>query len=105
VSLIPDINNASPHNRSREPDPEQARAIKKWTAEILRLPDDAIVTVSELDCADPGCPIVETVIAVHDHAQSSRLWRFARPKAAITKLMLIQAITNPSGQLIPTSTA
>ncbi len=99
MSFIPDINDSNPHTRFREPDAEQARAVKKWTAELLALNGDAVVTVSELDCNDPSCPIIETVIAVHESGRPRRFWSFARPKAAITKLMLAQAFASATGQL------
>lgn len=41
-----------------------ARDIKSWTRQLLGLPDDAIVSVSELACHVPGCPPKETVILV-----------------------------------------
>ncbi len=89
MPLIPDLSSASDaHDRRREPSPEHVRAIKKWTAELLALDDHAVITVHELDCADPACPIMETVIVVHAPGQPPRQWKFARPKAALTKAML-----------------
>ena len=41
-----------------------ADRIKIWTREALSLSDDAAVTVSEINCRDPACPGVETVILV-----------------------------------------
>ncbi|RXT29780.1 hypothetical protein B5P46_01500 [Rhizobium leguminosarum] len=41
-----------------------ARAIKFWARKLLLLPDDAVVSVSELACHVPGCPPKETVILV-----------------------------------------
>ncbi|RVI99009.1 hypothetical protein CN193_21940 [Sinorhizobium meliloti] len=41
-----------------------ARAIKSWARDRLSLPDDAVVSVSELACHVPGCPPKETVILV-----------------------------------------
>ena len=41
-----------------------ADRIKIWTREALSLSDDAAVTVSEINCHDPACPGVETVILV-----------------------------------------
>jgi hypothetical protein len=39
-------------------------AIKQQVADSLRLPEDAMVMVTELTCEDEDCPDVETVIAV-----------------------------------------
>lgn len=41
-----------------------ARAIKSWARQLLKVPDDAVVSVSELACHVPGCPPKETVILV-----------------------------------------
>lgn len=41
-----------------------ARAIKSWARELLALPGEAVVSVSELACHVPGCPPKETVILV-----------------------------------------
>lgn len=44
-----------------------ARAIKFWARQLLKVPDDAVVSVAELACHAPGCPPKETVILVmHD---------------------------------------
>ncbi|MBM4382360.1 MAG: nitrate reductase [Deltaproteobacteria bacterium] len=40
------------------------RAIKAWTAAHAQLADDDTVLVIELACREPGCPPLETVIAV-----------------------------------------
>jgi hypothetical protein len=42
----------------------KARVIKDWTRDLLRLPDDVVVSVNELACHAPGCPPRETVILV-----------------------------------------
>jgi hypothetical protein len=66
-------------------------AIKQWTRACLQLDDEAVITVSELACADPGCPLVETVIAVFEQGRT-RKWKLHRPKAAVTKIMVQQAL-------------
>ncbi len=42
----------------------RVRAIKAWAAAHARLSDDDTVLVIELACREPGCPPLETVIAV-----------------------------------------
>ncbi len=76
--------------------PEHSAAIKRWAAEILRLPNDtdAVVTVVETACVDAGCPLLETVVAVFD-ASGTRTWKFTRPRIAVTKLMLLQTLATP----------
>lgn len=38
-------------------------AISRWTRERFRLPESCAVVVTEMDCALPGCPPLETVVA------------------------------------------
>jgi len=40
------------------------REIKGWVREGLVLPPTATVLVAELECKEPGCPPLETMIAV-----------------------------------------
>jgi hypothetical protein len=75
-------------------DPAHTSAIKRWTQEVLALDEDAPITVSELACRDPGCPLLETVVTVFDD-RGTRQWRFTRPRIAVTKLMLQQTLATP----------
>ncbi|HEX3867032.1 MAG TPA: hypothetical protein VHV78_09775 [Gemmatimonadaceae bacterium] len=51
----------------------KSRLVKQWVREALALPPDVTIIVSELACSEPGCPPVETVIALlyerGDHRQ------------------------------------
>jgi hypothetical protein len=52
--------------RSFKKRPEQLAAldrVRAWTRERFRLPDDSAILVSEVACALPGCPPLETVVA------------------------------------------
>jgi nitrate reductase delta subunit len=52
--------------RARKKQPERLAAIDRvrdWTRERFKLPDDAAILVSEVTCAVPGCPPLETVVA------------------------------------------
>jgi hypothetical protein len=40
--------------------------VREWTRERFSLPDDATIVVSEVACALPGCPPLETVIVFWD---------------------------------------
>jgi hypothetical protein len=72
-------------------DPAHTEAIKRWTREALRLGEDDVISVNEVACVDPGCPLVETVIAVFG-GDETRTWRFTRPRVAVTKMMVQQAL-------------
>jgi hypothetical protein len=43
---------------------DQADRIKAWARGVLHLNDETIVMITELECREPGCPPIETVIAV-----------------------------------------
>ncbi len=82
-------------NPVASPDPAQLAAIKRWTRETLRLRDDVVVAVTETACVDPGCPLVETIIAVFEEGAKSRAWRLTRPRVAVTKMMVTQTLATP----------
>lgn len=90
-SFIPNFD-ADPDDRP--PVPAHAMAIKQWTRAYLKLSDDVAVTVTELNCADPGCPLLETVIVVFEPGRT-RKWKLHRPRAAVTKIMIQQALAAP----------
>lgn len=57
----------------------------------LDLPD-AAVTVSQLTCREPGCPPVETVIAVL--ATPARRWTIHRPLTEIDDALVIDLLAH-----------
>lgn len=71
---------------------EQAEAIRRWTRERLGLAEEVAVIVTDRPCADPGCPLVETTIAVFPPGDSPRQWKLTRPRHAVTRLMIQQLI-------------
>ncbi len=84
----------APSSSARGPIPAHSLASKQWTRDYRRLDNEAVITGSELACTDPGCPLIETVIAVFD-ASGSRKWKLTRPKSAVTKIMVQQALATP----------
>jgi hypothetical protein len=63
---------------------------------LLQLPADAPVTVFPLACREPGCPPVETVIAVL--ARPRRRWTIDRPLAQVDDGVVTDLLThNPQG--------
>jgi hypothetical protein len=51
---------------SPQPSAERIAFIKDLVSRRFELPPEAVVIVSELRCAEPGCPPLETVIAILD---------------------------------------
>jgi len=48
----------------RSIDPDQSDRIKSWVRETWSLSGEVTVMVTELECREPGCPPIETVIAL-----------------------------------------
>jgi hypothetical protein len=44
--------------------PEKVRDIKSWVYRILEVDSDISISINQLACREPGCPPIETVIAV-----------------------------------------
>jgi hypothetical protein len=57
---------------------EASDSIKKWARHYLSLSDDAIVTVSEINCRDAKCPGIETAILIMPAGQPTRLVKIQR---------------------------
>jgi hypothetical protein len=62
-----------------------ARRIKDWARELFALDESATVMVTELACSEPGCPPVETVIAVLRGPGDTRSYKVHRPAADVTR--------------------
>jgi hypothetical protein len=63
----------------------KSRQIKEWAREALALPAEATLMVSELACSEPGCPPLETVIAVLDDTDAPRHFKIHRPMTDVTR--------------------
>jgi hypothetical protein len=62
-----------------------ARRIKDWVRELIAPGDDVTILVSELTCSEPGCPPVETVIAVFRGRDEPTKYTIHRPSAEVTR--------------------
>ncbi|MGW2373482.1 hypothetical protein [Kitasatospora sp. NPDC001683] len=72
-------------------------ALKNQTRELLALADDDIVMIRQLDCTEPGCPPVETVVAVLPPSGATRRWTLHHPLDEITPELLASALAEPPG--------
>ncbi|WP_370103126.1 hypothetical protein [Streptacidiphilus sp. MAP12-20] len=61
----------------------------------LGLDEQDIVVIRQLDCSEPGCPPVETVVAVLAVDSTSRRWALHHPVADITPDLLAEALAAP----------
>lgn len=80
------------------PDPAHLAAVKGWVAEALALPDDVTVMVTELRCTEPGCPPLETVVAVLRSGQPPAQRKLHKATAEITAddIRRLYAVEAPS---------
>jgi hypothetical protein len=66
------------------PDGTATARVKAWVTATLEPDDNRTILVTELACTEPGCPPVETVIALLQEGDRER-WKLHKPAAAITE--------------------
>jgi len=62
-----------------------ARQIKDWVRELLAPGDDVTILVSELSCSEPGCPPIETVIALFRGGENPTKYTIHRASVDVTR--------------------
>ena len=91
--ICPSMHNLIPATDDRSQiDPSHTQAIKGWVAAELGLGEDDVVSVMEAGCVDPGCPLVETTIAVFGADGSTRHWKLTRQRYAVAQFIVKQAL-------------
>ncbi len=63
---------------------QATRALKQLARELLDLDDETTVMVTELQCSEPGCPPIETVIAVLRVGEREQI-KIHKPLAEVTR--------------------
>ncbi|MER5663455.1 hypothetical protein [Streptomyces mirabilis] len=63
----------------------QLRELKETVRALLGLDDDTAVMIRQLACTEPGCPPLETVVAVLPMDGEARRWTLHRPADQITE--------------------
>ncbi|MGQ0743154.1 MAG: nitrate reductase [Acidimicrobiales bacterium] len=66
--------------------------IKGWVRHEMGLDEDAVVTVSELECAEPGCPPIETAISVFRKGQEPFGIKVPKPVAELERSHITAAL-------------
>jgi hypothetical protein len=72
--------------RSAKSRPERLQAldrVKAWTRERFKLAEDTAILVSEVSCALPGCPPIETVVAFWTENTTRHQFKLFKPVAEI----------------------
>lgn len=75
----------SPFRARRGPAAERTAEIKAWVGEAFSLPEEATVMVTELQCREPGCPPLETVIAILDGSGPPRQHKLHKATAEVSR--------------------
>jgi hypothetical protein len=74
--------------RTHRKRPEHLAAIDRvrdWTRERFKLPDDAAIMVTEVTCALPGCPPLETVVAFWTASDTRHHFKVFKPVAEMVE--------------------
>ncbi|MGW9331502.1 hypothetical protein [Bosea sp. NPDC055594] len=77
----------------READEADAAAsVKRQVRALLALPENAVIAVNEILCADPACPGTETVILVMNPGEKTRAYKVQSALAELTPEALALAL-------------
>lgn len=77
------------------------RQIKDWAYECLPIVEGSSVSVMELECREPGCPPLETVIAVLEDAAATRQWKVHKAVPDITREDILSLAGGDTNALHP----
>lgn len=64
--------------------PDATARLKTATRALLDLPEDVVISVTELACREAGCPDIETVVAIMRAGERPRTAKFRKPLPALT---------------------
>jgi hypothetical protein len=71
---------------NKSPEHRQAlRRVKDWTRERFGLAEDVTILVTEIACAVPGCPPVDTVVAFWTEDDRRHHFRVFKPAAEVAE--------------------
>lgn len=70
--------------------PAAIQRLKTWTYEALALSSDVPISISQLQCHEPGCPPIETVIAVMN--QPTQTYKIHTAADDVTQAQVQQAL-------------
>lgn len=79
---------------SKKISPDQLRQLKAWVYQALSLDESVLVSISQLTCTEPGCPPLETVIAVM--TQPPQIYKIHQPTVDINEEDVVQALAEKS---------
>ncbi|MDU0340392.1 hypothetical protein [Bosea rubneri] len=71
---------------------DAAAEVKRQVRALLALPENAVIAVNEILCADPACPGTETVILVMNPGEKTKAFKVQSALAELTPEALTQAL-------------
>ena len=71
-------------------DPGLVKRVKAWSIEALQREEDVSLMVTELRCSEPGCPPIETVIALLRASEPAWQYKIPKPLAQITRQDIVE---------------
>jgi hypothetical protein len=60
-------------------------SIREWTRNVLGGEPPVTLTISEIDCGDPACPGLETIILVMREGEATQAVKVRKPMQEITQ--------------------
>ncbi|KAF0229449.1 MAG: hypothetical protein FD175_1787 [Beijerinckiaceae bacterium] len=87
MSLFP-----NPFRRKLPRDEAALARLRAWVSAALGDPAGLDLTISEVDCADPACPGLETFILVLRSGEATQAVKVKKPIAEITEADVVEAV-------------
>jgi hypothetical protein len=81
---------SSPFRKKPPRDAAALERVRSWC--LLALGGEADLTISEVECADPACPGLETFILVMRPGEATQASKVRKPLAAITEADIREAL-------------
>lgn len=66
-------------------DPKQVERIKAWARANWELSEETTIMVTELECREPNCPPIETVIAVLEGPGKTRQYKIHKSAEQVSR--------------------
>lgn len=71
---------------------EMTKTIKRWIMVHGKYPEETAIWVSEVNCVDPGCPDMETVMLVMPGKDEKHSFRVRKPMVFVREADIIKAL-------------
>ncbi|PPD13839.1 MAG: hypothetical protein CTY25_11340 [Methylobacterium sp.] len=82
-----------PNPFRKKPESNPARdAIRGWAEAALGHDPPLTLTISEIDCGDPSCPGLETIILVMREGEATQAVKIRKPMDEIGEADVIEAV-------------